>query len=73
MKQHHVNAVRTSHYPNDESFYDLCDELGLYVVDEANIESHARWRSIAARPRVRRRAPRTGVRGWCGATGRIRA
>ena len=47
MKQHHVNAVRTSHYPNDESFYDLCDELGLYVVDEANIESHARWRAAA--------------------------
>ena len=38
MKRHHVNAVRTSHYPNDESFYDLCDELGLYVVDEADIE-----------------------------------
>ena len=46
MKQHHVNAVRTSHYPNDETFYDLCDELGLYVVDEANIESHARWRAL---------------------------
>ena len=50
MKRHHVNAVRTSHYPHDESFYDLCDELGLYVVDEADIESHARWRAISDDP-----------------------
>ena len=41
MKQHHVNAVRAAHYPHDERFYDLCDELGLYVVDEANVEIHA--------------------------------
>ena len=41
MKQHNVNAVRCSHYPNDSRFLDLCDELGLYVVDEANAESHA--------------------------------
>lgn len=41
MKQHNCNAVRTSHYPNDPEFLDLCDEYGLYVVDEANIESHA--------------------------------
>ena len=40
MKRHNVNAVRTSHYPNASAFYDLCDELGLYVVDEANAESH---------------------------------
>jgi beta-galactosidase len=40
MKQHNVNAVRTSHYPNDPLFYELCDEYGLYVMDEANIESH---------------------------------
>ena len=46
MKRHHVNAVRTAHYPDAEEFYDLCDELGLYVVDEANIESHARWGSL---------------------------
>lgn len=50
MKQHHVNAVRTSHYPPDESFLDLCDELGLYVIDEADIETHARWRSISHDP-----------------------
>ena len=41
MKQHNVNAVRCSHYPNDSRLLDLCDELGLYVIDEANAESHA--------------------------------
>ena len=40
MKQHHINTVRASHYPNDPRWYALCDEYGLYVVDEANIESH---------------------------------
>ncbi len=40
MKQANVNAVRTSHYPNDPRWYDLTDEYGLYVMDEANIESH---------------------------------
>jgi len=41
MKRHNCNAVRTSHYPNSPEFLDLCDEYGLYVVAEANIESHA--------------------------------
>ena len=41
MKQHNVNAVRCSHYPNDPRLLDMCDELGLYVVDEANAEAHA--------------------------------
>lgn len=41
MKQFNINAVRCSHYPNDPRFYELCDEYGLYVIDEANIESHA--------------------------------
>ena len=41
MKRHNCNAVRTSHYPNDPNFLDLCDEYGLYAVGEANIESHA--------------------------------
>jgi len=40
MKQHNVNTVRTSHYPNDPLWYELCDQYGLYVIDEANIESH---------------------------------
>jgi len=40
MKQHNFNAVRCSHYPHQPGFYDLCDRLGMYVVDEANIETH---------------------------------
>ena len=40
FKQYNINAVRTSHYPNDPYFYDLCDEYGMYVIDEANIETH---------------------------------
>lgn len=40
MKQHNINAVRTSHYPNNNLWYSLCDEYGIYVVAEANIESH---------------------------------
>ncbi|MFZ9627991.1 MAG: glycoside hydrolase family 2 TIM barrel-domain containing protein [Ilumatobacteraceae bacterium] len=51
MKRHNINAVRTSHYPNDHRFYDLCDELGLYVIDEANIESHAYDTSLCHDPR----------------------
>ena len=40
MKSLNINAVRTSHYPNDPTFYKLCDEYGIYVMDEANVESH---------------------------------
>ncbi len=40
MKQNNINTVRTAHYPNQPIFYDLCDRYGLYVIDEANIESH---------------------------------
>ena len=46
MKAHNLNAVRTSHYPNDPYWYDLCDEYGLYVYDEANIESHGMGYSL---------------------------
>lgn len=39
-KQFNINAIRTCHYPNDEYFYELCDKYGIYVIDEANVESH---------------------------------
>ena len=51
MKRFGMNAVRTSHYPNDPAFLDLTDELGLYVVDEADIESHAFWGTLCDDPR----------------------
>ncbi|PYI51924.1 glycoside hydrolase family 2 TIM barrel-domain containing protein [Paenibacillus flagellatus] len=40
MKRHNVNTIRTSHYPNDPRFLDLCDEYGFYVIDEADLECH---------------------------------
>ena len=43
MKRNNINAVRTSHYPNSSALYRLCDELGLYVIDENNMESHGMW------------------------------
>jgi beta-galactosidase len=43
MKQHNINAVRTSHYPNDPHWYELCDQYGLYVIDETNLETHGSW------------------------------
>ncbi len=51
MKQFNVNAVRTSHYPNDPYWLDLCDRYGLYVVDEANIEAHAFYHELCHDPR----------------------
>ena len=51
MKQFGFNAVRTSHYPNDPAFLDLADELGMYVVDEADIESHAFQSTLCDDPR----------------------
>lgn len=40
MKQHNINAVRNSHYPQHPRWYDLCDIFGMYMIDEANIETH---------------------------------
>ncbi len=40
MKQNNINAVRTSHYPNDSFFYDICDKYGIYLIAEANFEGH---------------------------------
>jgi beta-galactosidase len=51
MKAFNVNAVRCSHYPNAEAWYDLCDAYGLYLVDEANIEAHAFLFTLCDDPR----------------------
>ncbi len=51
MKQFNINAVRTSHYPNDPLWYKLCDKYGLYLYDEANIESHAFWSKFTLDPK----------------------
>ena len=50
MKKFNINAVRTSHYPNHPRWYELCDEYGLYVMDEANLESHAFWSKFTLDP-----------------------
>lgn len=69
MKQHNIDAVRTSHYPNDPVLYELCDRLGLYVVDEADLESHAYLRSLTKDPRwataIEERVRRTVLRDKC--------
>ncbi len=51
LKQHNFNAVRTAHYPNEPQWYDLCDEYGIYLIDEANVETHAHWQTLAHEPR----------------------
>lgn len=50
MKKFNFNAVRTSHYPNNPEWYDICDEYGLYVIDEANIETHATGGFLSGEP-----------------------
>lgn len=55
MKRHNVNMVRTSHYPNDPRFTGLCDKLGIYVVDETDLEAHGmtavgRWSELSSSP-----------------------
>ncbi|WP_420489701.1 glycoside hydrolase family 2 TIM barrel-domain containing protein [Neobacillus vireti] len=50
MKQLNFNAVRTSHYPHASDWYDLCDELGIYLVDEANIETHGYGGQLSISP-----------------------
>jgi beta-galactosidase len=55
MKRNNINAVRTSHYPNDERWYALADEYGLYVMDEADIESHAYMDYANKHPELRQK------------------
>jgi beta-galactosidase len=52
MKRLNINAVRTSHYPNDPVFYDLCDRYGLYVLAEANVECHGNW-GLSSEPKFK--------------------
>ena len=53
MKQNNINAVRTSHYPNTPRWYELCDEYGLYVIDENNMETHGTgWSTIIGCPQL---------------------
>jgi beta-galactosidase len=53
LKRFNINAIRTSHYPNDPAFLDIADEFGFYVVDEADIESHGWYGSVCDDPRYR--------------------
>ena len=53
MKQFNYNAVRTCHYPDDHRWYDLCDEYGIYILDEANFEAHANYSSLCRDSRWR--------------------
>ncbi|MGX6444452.1 glycoside hydrolase family 2 TIM barrel-domain containing protein [Neobacillus sp. K501] len=46
LKRHNINAVRTSHYPNQSYWYELCDEYGVYVIDEMNLETHGSWQKM---------------------------
>lgn len=48
LKQHNINAVRTCHYPNQSLWYELCDMYGIYLIDEANLESHGSWQKMGA-------------------------
>lgn len=54
MKLHNINAVRTSHYPNQKAWYDICDKIGLYVIDEANLETHGSWSVYGNEPWMKR-------------------
>jgi len=48
MKQNNINAVRTCHYPNNSLWYHLCDEYGIYLIDETNLETHGTWQKMGA-------------------------
>ena len=62
MRRHNVTAIRTSHYPQHPDLYDLCDELGMYVIDEANVECHAYNASLADDERWRPAFVERGLR-----------
>ena len=73
-KRLNINAIRSSHYPNPQLFYDLCDELGLYVMDECALETHGVRRTKSPATTQRGRPPWwTGWSGWSWPTGTTRA
>ena len=57
MKRNNINAVRTSHYPATPEFYSLCDEYGLYVIAETNIETHGTWTKLGDRRTIEEEVP----------------
>ena len=61
MKQNNINAVRTSHYPSDHRFYDLCDQYGIYVLDEANFETHGFMGSFYLRKKLDKKWTKAAV------------
>lgn len=63
MKQCNINAVRTCHYPNTERWYELCDEYGMYVMDETDIEEHGLRGTLASDPHGQRHSS-TARSGW---------
>ena len=48
FRRNHINAVRTCHYPDQTLWYELCDQNGIYMIDEANLESHGSWQKMSA-------------------------
>jgi beta-galactosidase/beta-glucuronidase len=62
MKRFNINAVRTCHYPDVPRWYDLCDQYGLYVMDEANIESHGVWDQLTKDPAWKTTFMERGIR-----------
>lgn len=62
MKQHNFNAVRTAHYPDDALWYDLCDEYGLYLIDEADVETHDFMNFLCRDPRYASSFLERGIR-----------
>lgn len=48
LKRHNINAIRTSHYPNQSYWYELCNQYGIYVIDEMNLETHGSWQKMGS-------------------------
>lgn len=66
MKRHNINCVRTSHYPNHPAFVEMCDEIGLYVIDECDIETHGAEMAYAYHSTEAARCL-SGNKDWCAA------